>query len=410
MSDSDTELLTYPPPRDMACPFDPPPALTDLQQQSGVVKVSIWDGQEAWLISRWQDVRDAFSDEGVSADSSQPGYPEKSPAYKATIGADRSLRTLDNPVHDIQKRMIIGDFTVRRVEAIRPQIQAKVDALIDEMIARGSSADLVRDFAFPIPTMVICEILGVPYADRDFFGSRAETSFSHGSTAEQATQAGEELLTFIDELVDEKTRNPANDLISRLVHEQLLAGGLSRRDVVEMSRLMLLAGHETTANGIALSVLALLQHPDQLTDLVNRDPTDQPMLVNAVDELMRYLSVTHTGRRRVAKSDVTVGGTLIKAGEGLIIANNLADRDETVFPDPAKLDLRRDNARANVAFGYGIHQCPGQLLSRVELQVVHSTLWRRIPSLRLDVPFDQVRFKESGAVYGVYELPVTWDT
>ena len=403
-----TDLLTYPPPRDLSCPFDPPPVLREiLAGEEPVRRVQIWDGTQAWLVTRYADARAVLADDRFSADPSHPNFPEKSAAYKATVGQDRNLRTLDNPEHARQKRMVIRDFTVRRVEAIRPAIQAGVDGLIDDMLAAGPPADIVTDLAFPVPTQVICELLGVPYADRDYFGERSNTCLSREATAEQAEAAGQDLYRFLDELVDRKIAEPADDLVSRMATGQLAAGDLTRSQVVEMARIMLVAGHETTANMIALSTLTLLRHPEAAADI--RAAAAPAVIQNAVDELLRYLSVAHTGRRRLALEDVEIGGVAIKAGEGVIVANNVADRDESVYDDPYTLDIHRPNARATLAFGYGIHQCIGQLLSRVELQVVHGTLWRRIPSLALAVPFEEIQFKDDGSVYGLHALPVTWD-
>ena len=172
-----------------------------------------------------------------------------------------------------------------------------------------------------------------------------------------------------------------------------------------MGVLMLIAGHETTANMIALGTLALLQNPDQLALL--RNGGDPKLVAGAVEELLRYLNITHNGRRRVALADIEIAGEVIRAGEGLIMANDIANRDPAVFPDPDRLDIQRD-ARRHVAFGFGVHQCLGQPLARMELQVVYSTLYRRIPTLRLATSVDQIPFKHDGAVYGVYELPVTF--
>jgi len=401
------ELFTYPPSRDMSCPFDPPPGVTEIARSDEPIRrVQIWDGTPAWLVTRYAEARQVLADNRFSADPSTPGFPEKSAAYAATVGQDKNLRTLDNPEHDRQKRMVIRDFTVKRVEAIRPKIQETVDGLIDAMLTRGA-ADVVTDLAFPVPTMVICELLGVPYADRAYFGGRSNTCLSREATPEEAAQAGKDLYEYLDGLIDQKIKEPADDMVSRLAVEQLANGTLSRKQVVEMARIMLVAGHETTANMIALSTLALLRHPDQAAEI--RESRHLPFIANAVDELLRYLSVAHTGRRRAANEDVEVGGVLIRKGEGVIVANNVADRDASVYENPEQLDIHRPNARATVAFGYGIHQCIGQLLSRVELQVVHGTLWRRIPSLRLAVPFDEIKFKDDGSVYGLFALPVTWD-
>jgi hypothetical protein len=368
--------------------------------------VRIWDGTEAWIVSRYADARQVLADQRFSADPNHPGFPEKSAAYKAAM-AERNVRTLDNPDHDIEKRMLIRDFTVRRVAQLRPKIQDRVDSLIDAMLESGPPADIVTDFASPVPTMVICETLGVPYADREFFAQRANACLSSAVSEEVASQAGRELEGYLDELIDQKDRQPEDDLISRLVVDVMRSGERSRDHVIAQAKLVLVTGHETTANMIALSILALLVHPDQLELLTASE--DPKLLSNAIEELLRYVNVAHTGRRRVALEDVDVNGTLIRAGEGVIVANNVADRDETIFPESGRLDIQRENARSTLAFGYGIHQCMGQLLSRVELEVVLGTLWKRIPTLRLAKPFEEIPFKEDGSVYGLHSLPVEWD-
>jgi len=172
-----------------------------------------------------------------------------------------------------------------------------------------------------------------------------------------------------------------------------------------MGMLLLIAGHETTANMIALGTLALLEHPDQLALL--RDQDDPALVTSAVEELLRYLHITHNGRRRVALADIEFAGELIKTGDGMIFPNDIGNRDPEMFTEPDELDLARD-ARGHVAFGYGVHQCLGQPLARLELDVVYSTLYRRIPTLQLATDRDEIPFKHDGSVYGVYELPVTW--
>ncbi|MDX6242090.1 MAG: hypothetical protein QOG10_7032 [Kribbellaceae bacterium] len=407
MTDIAGEEIRFPVPRDRACPFDPPRELNRIRDEEGIVKVRTHDDQAAWLVSRYDHVRALSSDERVSADPGRPGYPERSASFAATMGNDRALRTLDNPEHDRQKRMIIKDFAVKRVEAMRGEIQKTVDSFLDQLVERGPGAELVEDFAFPVPVAVVCKLIGVPPSDYEFFGSRVTVVHSLTVSAEEAVAAADDLRSYIDELIDLKQKEPGDDLVSRLAQEQLNTGGLDRRQVVEITRQMVLAGFDTTANGIALSVVALLQHPEALQELLAH--IDEPgVLVNAIDELMRYLSLTHAGRRRAVTERIEIDGKVLAPGDGLIIANHLADRDPSVFPNPERLDLRRSNARANVAFGYGIHQCPGQALSRVELQVVHSRLWRRLPGLRLAVPFEELRFRESDLVYGLYALPVTW--
>ncbi|WP_066285422.1 cytochrome P450 [Arthrobacter sp. B6] len=399
-------LPEYRAPRDMRCPFDPPPATMELARKSTVTRVRQWDGIVAWLVTGYEEARAVLSDnEHFSVNPANPGFPEKNAAYTAVMGRDHNLRTMDPPEHGEQKRMLVRDFTVRKVESLRPKMQDLVDELIDEMLDSPQPFEFHHGFALEIPTRIICDLLGVPVEDRNWFTGLSLTATSAGVSVEEAAAAGQDLYDYIDKLLDVKLATPGEDLTSRLVHEQLQAGALSRKDTIELIRFLLIAGHETTANTITLSVLALLQHPDQLEAM----KSDPELIPNAVDELLRYLSVAHTGRRRVAIADVMVGDQLIKAGEGVIVGNHIADRDPDQFPEPATLDIRRQNAKTALAFGFGIHQCLGQTLSRVELQVVHSTLWRRVPSLALAKPITELDFVEDRPIIGVDYVPVIWD-
>jgi cytochrome P450 len=294
---------------------------------------------------------------------------------------------------------------VKRITAMRPRVQQIVDGLIDDMLAGPRPADLVTAFALPVPSLVICELLGVPYADHEFFQGCSRKLIDTTTPVDEAVEATDQLRSYLSDLVAAKKQSPTDDMMGSLVSEQLAAGELTAAEVVDMSLLMLVAGHETTANMIALGTLALLEHPDQLAEL--RDTDDPALITNAVEELLRYLTIVHTGRRRVATEDVEVGGHTIRAGEGIILANDAGNRDATAFPDPDRLDIHR-RARHHVAFGYGVHQCLGQPLARMELHVVYGTLYRRIPGLALAIPFEDVSFKHEMVVYGVHSLPVTW--
>ena len=403
---ADTPLDFFPPARDLErCPFDPPPELMRRAREEPVSRMRIWDGTEAWIVTGYADGRAVLSDERFSADPRHAGFPEKNVAYATTLGKDRTIRAIDNPEHDRQKRMMIRDFTVKRVNGMRPYIQQIVNDAIDEMIAEGGPVDLMSRLAVPVPTLVICELLGVPYADRDFFGDRAKALLA-APTAEAAGAAEAAILQYFEDLIDRRIASPQDDLISRMVHEQMLPGHFGRTDLVRLSRLLLVAGHDTTAGMIGLSALVLLQ--DSVARAAVRESDDPVFIANAVDELFRYLGSTHAGRRRVAVAEVEIGGRTIRPNEGVIVLNNLMDRDESVFPDAGVLDFHRPNTRANVAFGYGIHQCPGQLLARTELQIVHATLWKRLSGLRLAVPMSELRFVEDGSNFEVADLPVTW--
>jgi cytochrome P450 len=399
-----TETPDYPMARATGCPFDPPPALRALHEQAGLSKVRLWDGSTPWLVTGYEDQRRLLADPRVSADNRRPGYPQQSPGIKARRAKAASFISMDDPEHARQRRMVTAAFSIRRIEALRPAVARIVDSLIDAMLAGPKPADLVQAFALPVPSLVICELLGVPYADHEFFQTRSSVLIKRTSTAEQSVEATEQLTDYLDELLGEKLKHPADDLLSGLT-ERIRAGELTQRAAANMSLLLLVAGHETTANMIALGTLALLQHPDQLARV--RESEDPKLIASAVEELLRYLNIVHSGRRRVALEDLEVDGTTIRAGEGIVLANDIGNRDETAFADPDRLDVGR-NPRHHVAFGFGVHQCLGQPLARVELQVVYGTLYRRLPELRLAVGLDEIKFKHDGVVYGVYELPVTW--
>ncbi|MHA3791192.1 cytochrome P450 [Sphingomonas sp. YL-JM2C] len=400
------DLTEFPPARPAGDPLSPPPGIKALAPTGAPVRVRQWDGVEAWLITRFADARSALNDRRVSVDPRKPGYPEKSAAYKQVLGQDRNLRTMDDPEHGEQKKMLARDFTIRRCQEMRPAIEQKIESLIDAVLAKGNSADMVKDFALPVPTMVICELLGVPYADRDWFAHQSQICTSSRVAPAEAAAAAAELYAYLEGLIHEKDRKPCNDLLSRLAVDQLRPGIISVKDVIELSRFLLIAGHETTANMISLSITALLVHPDQRALLMG--DVEPKFLANAVSELLRYLSITHSGRRRVAVEDMEIGGQLIRAGEGLIIMNNVADRDETMFADPDKLDLTRANAKMHMAFGGGPHRCLGAFLSEAELEIVHGKLWKRIPTLRLAKPLEELDFYADGSVYGMTSLPVCW--
>jgi cytochrome P450 len=397
-------LPEYPMPRAACCPFDPPPGLRELQAEAPLTRVRLWDGSTPWLVTRYAEQRALLADPRISSDGSNAHFPHQGAGLKELRLREASFIGMDEPEHWRLRRMVTGAFAIKRVEALRPTIQRIVDGLIDDLLAGPAPVDLVTAFALPVPSLVICELLGVPYADHDFFQANSRILVNLGSTPEQVREARQRLVDYLDGLVGERLADPGDDLLSDLAR-RVNAGELSRHEAVLMSRLLLVAGHETTANMIALGTLALLRHPDQLAAL--RTTSDPQLIAGAVEELLRYLSIVHTGRRRVTVEDIEIDGQTIRAGEGVILANDIGNWDDAVFAEPDRLDVHRD-ARQHLAFGFGVHQCLGQPLARVELQVVYATLYRRIPTLRLAADFDQIPFKRDGAIYGVYELPVTW--
>ncbi|MFI6097728.1 cytochrome P450 [Lentzea sp. NPDC051213] len=399
------------------CPFDPAPAMSARRADAPVTRVRLWDGSEPWLVTGHAEHRAVLGDPRVSVDHSRPGMPvttqgaatRPSEAEMAQIAAllkDRrrpgmSFIMMDEPDHTRLRRMVSSTFMVKRMEAMRPAVQKIVDEFLDRMLAGPNPADLMETFALPVPSLVICDLLGVPYSEREFFQRNSKAIINRTSTA---LQAQIELTDYLDGLIGEKLDRPGDDLLSDLA-DRIKAGKLERHEAADMGVLMLFAGHETTANMIGLGTLALLQHPDQLALL--RDTEDPAVVASAVEELLRYLTIAHGGLLRVATADLELGGQTIREGDGILVVNETANRDPAVFADPDRLDLRRD-ARHHASFGYGPHACAGQPLARMELQVVYPTLLRRIPTLGLATGLNEIPFKHDGFVYGVYELPVTW--
>jgi hypothetical protein len=388
--------------RAAGCPFDPPPELKSQQQEGPLTKVRLWDGSTPWLVTRYAEQRTLLADQRLSADVGRPGYPSSVPIRPGHSAI--SFILMDDPEHARLRRMVTGRFAIKRVEALRPAVRKIVDDLIDAMLAGPNPVDLVEAFALPVPSLVICELLGVPYTDHDFFQRNSKILINRNADPDERMAGHAALAGYLDDLMGDKIANPGNDLLSGLA-ERVKAGELTRQESAQMGVLLLIAGHETTANMIALGTLALLEHPEQLALL--RDEDDPKVVAGAVEELLRYLNITHNGRRRVAAEDIEIVGQTIRAGDGVILANDIGNRDPEIFADPDRLDIHRD-ARSHVAFGFGVHQCLGQPLARMELQVVYSTLYRRIPTLRRAVDLDRIPFKHDGSVYGVYELPVTW--
>jgi cytochrome P450 len=247
-------------------------------------------------------------------------------------------------------------------------------------------------------------VLGVPYSDLADFQRTAHRLATADTTPEDRAKSASELIDMLTRLVANKVDEPTEVLVSELA-QRVKDNEIPVQEAAFLAVGLLVAGHETTANMIGLGTVALLQHPEQLTIL--RDADDPKVVANAVEELLRYLSIVQQGQRCVALDDIEIAGQHIRAGEGIILDLSPANWDERVFPEPERLDLRRP-ARDHVAFGFGPHQCVGQQLARAELQIVLPTLFRRVPSLRVAVPLDKVAFNYREQAFGVYTLPVEW--
>ncbi|MFF7656398.1 cytochrome P450 [Streptomyces sp. NPDC007983] len=408
-SDEGAELPEFPMPRARGCPFDPPPAFRALREKGPLTRVRLRDGSTPWVVTRYAEQRTLLSDPRLSVVPALPGFPRPERPYAddqeaPADGHGLSFINMDDPEHARLRRMVTGAFAIKRMEAMRPAVQKIVDDRIDDLLSGPNPTDLVEAFALPVPSLVICELLGVPYDDHAFFQANSKAIITRSSTPGQRAEANGRLSAYLGGLLDTKLDTPGEDVLSDLA-AKVEDGALTHREATSMAVLLLFAGHETTANMIALGTLALLENPGQLARL--RDGDDPKLVAGAVEELLRYLHIPHLGMRRVALEDIEVAGHTIRAGEGLLLLNEMGNRDPDIFPDADRLDLDRD-ARRHITFSFGVHQCLGQPLARMELQVVYSTLYRRVPTLRLATGLDRIPFKHDSFVYGVHELPVAW--
>jgi cytochrome P450 len=394
-------------PVERGCPLAPPAEYERLREQAPISKVRLVSGAEVWWVSGHEEGRAILADRCFSSDRRKAGFP----LFNFDAATLQQLRSqpplmlgMDGAEHSAARRPVIGEFTVKRLATLRPRIQDIVDRFIDDMLATDQRpVDVVQALSLPVPSLVICELLGAPYTDHDFFQSRTAVAVRRTSSSENRQRAFVELRAFIDDLITRKESEPGDDLLSRQIARQRQAGIVDHAGLVSMAFLLLNAGHETTANMISLGVIGLLNHPEQLA-LITADPGKTP---GAVEELLRYFAITDAVTSRVATEDVQIGGVSIKAGEGVIVSSLSANWDPSVFKNPAELDVER-GARHHLAFGFGPHQCLGQNLARMELEIVFDTLFRRIPTLRLAAPIEDLPFKTDAVVYGAYELPVTW--
>ncbi|WP_059012731.1 cytochrome P450 [Streptomyces specialis] len=382
--------------------FHPPPHIRELRAHAPLARMTFADGHLGWLATGYAVSRAVLADPRFSARGElkhppvpRAGEPEQPPSAPPGIFIQH-----DNPEHQRYRRLLVGQFTVRRMRLLTDWIEKVTESHLDEMERLGPPADLFEHFALPLPSLVISEMLGVPYADRERFQHDTAVWSSFNADLDELAQAFGDLTTYLHALVGRKRSAPEDDILSGLMAAD---PELTDEELTSIAYLLLVAGHETTANQLALGVLALLTNPDQLAAL-RADPS---LTENAVEELLRYLSIVHHGPTRAALEDVEIDGQVIRKGEVVMVSLTAANRDPERFENPELLDVTR-SATSHLGFGHGAHQCLGQQLARIELRVGLTALLRRFPALRLAVPPGEVRLRHDMQVYGVYELPVTW--
>ena len=384
--------------------FEFPQVYYELQKDDPFKKVKLkLDGSEAWLLTRYNDVRDVLVNKAVSADPGSEGYPQITAGHRETAKRPGDFVYMDDPEHRHFRSLLTKEFLVKNLKSMGEDIEQIVDNLAQDLLKKGPEMELVDDFALPVPSMVICRMLGVSYDDHELIQDLTKPRLKIDNTAEESAAAVIALVEYLDKVVTEKEKNPTDDILSRLAMK-VETGEATHEEVVNMARLLVSAGHETTANLISLATVLLIQHPDQMQALLD-DPT---LAVDATEEVLRYTSIVHTTPRRTALEDIEVNGHKIAKGEGIIPLTAIANRDPSVFPEPDKFDIKR-GARNHLAFNFGPHHCLGANLARLEMQIVMQRFYKHFPGLRLAKPFEEINFKMDSLMLGAYELPLTWD-
>ncbi|MFJ5801102.1 cytochrome P450 [Streptomyces decoyicus] len=396
-----TDAKTFPYQR--RCPFSPPVEYAAMAEQDVSEVTLTGSGLRIWTVTGYHTIRKLLTDPRVSASRRHANFPfyfVAPPEYRT----ETSFIGYDGAEHTTTRRKAALTFTNRQVQRLRPRIEQIVDEHLDLMLGMQPPVDMHRVFSLAVPMTVICELLGIPQDKHDFFIKHGTALLGGHSSTEERQAAIVEVNAYVDELIQLKKREPGDDLLSRAMADYAASGEeYTDRDLFNMVRLLMNGGHETTASQISLGTACLLENPDQLQLLL-----DDPALVKpAVEELVRFATIGDTAVPRVALEDLEIGGQVIRKGDGILCLGLAANRDPETFPEPEKLDITR-GSRKHLGFGHGVHHCIGADLARLELEIVWSKLFRRIPGLRLAKPFLEIPRKEGAVIYGLWELPVTW--
>lgn len=398
---TETENATFPYKR--GCPFSPPAEYQEMMEEDVSEVTLTGSGLRIWTVTGYHTIRELLTDPRVSASRKHANFPfyfVAPPEFRT----ETSFIGYDGDEHARTRRKAALTFTSRQVRKLRPRIQEIVDDHIDKMLATPPPVDLHHAFSLPVPMTVICELLGIPHDQHAFFIKHGTALLGGHSTPEERQAAIVEVNAYVDDLIQLKKREPGDDLLSRAMASYEQTGEeYTDRDLFNMVRLLMNGGHETTASQISLGTACLLQHPDQL-ELLLSDPS---LVGPAVEELVRIATIGDTAVPRVALEDIEIGGKTIRRGDGILCLGLAGNRDPEIFPEPDRLDIRR-GSRRHLGFGHGVHHCIGADLARLELEIVWSTLFQRIPTLRLAQPLEEIPRKDGAVIYGLWGLPVTW--
>ncbi|MFR9753611.1 cytochrome P450 [Nocardia sp. 004] len=394
-----------------ACPYPahrtsrlhPPREYSELQDKYPIQRSLLPSGRTGVVVTRYDHIRRLLDDDRLSADERRPGYPFLyEDDFESPLAG--TFAHSDGERHLKVRRILGREFTRNRVEEARPLVTRLANEALDAMEHSGPPAELVGDYALPVTAGTIFRHLGVSDADRPIIESNTRAMMDATSSEQEVGAAVGAIVAHLDKIITSKEQAAGDDLLSRLVHGELLPGNLERDDVVSIAMIVLVSGSETTATMIGLGTYSLLQHPDQLRRL-----QDDPSLWRyAVDELMRHQTIITNPIQRVAVADIEFEGEVIKAGEGVLMVLEAGNRDPRHYPDPHTFDITR-HARDHLTFSHGPHTCLASSFARMELEVIFAALFARFPRLRLAVDPEDVPMRpESVGMYGVERLPVVW--
>jgi cytochrome P450 len=394
----------------MQNPFD----LLKEYRERGPVHEVVWaHGAKVWLITGYDEVRALVNDPRVSKDGRRmnelfarhsgmtvhsENKQDAGPGFDDELAAH--MLNSDPPRHSRLRALVSKAFTVQRVERLRPRIEEVVDRLLDAMAGRAE-VDLIADFAIGLPITIICDLCGIPEADRADFRQLSLKLVGAGQDPEEVLQASKRMIAYAGELIDAKRATPADDMISELVRVSDGVDHLSQGELIGLIFMLSVAGHIGTTYSIAGAVANLLTHPDQL-DRLRIDPS---LLPAAVDELLRYDGPSAVGTFRFSTAEIAIGGRVIPAGEILALSWHSANRDSSHFPDADRLDLGR-RPTGSLAFGHGVHYCIAVPLAKMQIEVALARLFARYPRLRLAVEPEELRWNSSALLRGLAALPV----
>lgn len=377
--------------------FDPVAELARIRGEQPMFPMRIPGDQTVWLVTRYEDVRAVLGDHerfsndfgniiGLGSNQDDPG----------------GLGFRDPPEHTRLRKYLTPEFTMRRLRRLEPRIQGIVEEYLDQLEAGGSRADLVESFCLPIPSLVVCELLGVPYEERKDFLRLSTNRFDFSAGPEASIQAVNDAMAYLTDLVARERLDPGDGLLGTLLREH--GDDLDDRTLASMADGLLTGGHDTSTSMLALGTLWLLENP-AVADKVR---AEDGYIVDVVEELLRYMSVVQVAFPRFAREDMEFRGQQITKGQLVLCSLSGANRDPGLGPDIDHVRPERPVASSHLAFGHGIHRCIGAPLAQMEMRIAFPALLRRFPSLRLDTAFEEVPFRKLAIVYGLEALPVAW--